>query len=548
MEGESGGPQLPMPSRSWGALPAPLLVVVTFSWLILATAIVSGAHYDEAYRLVLWPPSGESLGDFLLQFAGSLVGLSLSTAALALLLALVPASLAGYFLALKAPERVRRWGLFAVFAAWILSLPRAIASLTLWLSPWSDLVPWWPMLANAPRVALSADLALPPIALAVYSSLRGYFLGLPWPPSGDTRADRFVRESIPRGVAGLAFGFLLAGAVTFLGGIVPGPFFSGDLGIDAFIITQATIIGGAPAGAASLLVALGLVLSFVVTFLVALWSVRRFLMPWMLGRPAMRLRIPDRRLSSLSMFVTGAGMAFVLYVSYLPLFVAVAMSFNASDDLTAFSGWSGRWYGYLVEDPAFVEMFWNALGFAILTAAVALAFVMLAARSVPTLEPRRRTLIRVVLYMALSVPLWILVLMAYFSLAIPASLFFPFNTDPWILPLSLLIHLPWAIGFAFIVTAASGDWQVPRVFGSRTMHWVRPMIAAGLVAFAATLNASIWSLGPYPYSINAWTYGIITKKILTPAVFAGITVSTTLSLAALFAAWKVLRSREPARF
>src|SRR5947199_4986212 len=72
-------------------------------------------------------------------------------------------------------------------------------------------------------------------------------------------------------------------------------------------------------------------------------------------------------LSSFNLVSAALGLAFL----YLPIAILVIYSFNASQLVTVWGGWSLRWYGELLADRAMLESALTSLAIAVLSASAA---------------------------------------------------------------------------------------------------------------------------------------------------------------------------------
>src|SRR5205809_4562672 len=82
-----------------------------------------------------------------------------------------------------------------------------------------------------------------------------------------------------------------------------------------------------------------------------------------------------RRTTWFNIASVGLGLAFL----YAPIVVLVIYSFNASQLVTVWAGWSVRWYSDLLQDDAILESAWITLRVAVLSATGATVLGTLAA-------------------------------------------------------------------------------------------------------------------------------------------------------------------------
>ncbi|OGS47725.1 MAG: hypothetical protein A3K66_02315 [Euryarchaeota archaeon RBG_16_67_27] len=524
------------PFRWLGWLPAFALLVGIGGVLVWSAVSASLSWYDDSDPPRTAPPSGQNWNDFFTGSLGwSLIGNTLGVALIALLLATPFAVATAYFLALKAPTRIRRAGVVLLVAAWALTLGRA-ASLMHFVgdSPLAILMPWAPIEPGpGAAIALSWS-AVPPLALAVYAILRGSLLGIRWPSSPTSRVDRFVREAVPRTVAGLAFGFVLAGATLASDPILRGLFVGGPgLGVGEYAWTQLALTGGFPQSGVAAVVLFLLVFAAFAGALAIVWLMHRASRRWLPKMRRLAPGAPDRALSLTSLVVTAALAAITLYTLFLPLATAVVFSLNSADSIWEFRGFSGDWWlgrpdrDGLFEDETYLAAFWDSFGGPFATAINATILALLAAVSIRSFRPRTQALLRSGFA---------------FALVLPASLV-GIATVQWILlagaaggsaadAFGWLGGLLFATGLAFLTI----EWAIRRAGATpRETDWLRAAAVSGCVVFAFSLNAFVF-VGT---TITQATYiaGLVGKKIITPRIDAAVVVIAGLTAVALLVGW-----------
>lgn len=534
-------------SQALAALPAIIVLVAILAYLLFGTLVVSVSWYDDQYRLNSFPPTFDNYADFVSDLAGPLLWKSLTMAVLGLLAAAAPAAAMGYFLAIRAPEWARRWGVFLLLAAWALTSARTFAlghvqpGSSLWV-----VLPWLPVRFGEPPIAVFAYIAMPPMALAIYASLRGDYLGLRWAEGGPSRIDRFVKETIPRGSAGLLFGSILAGATLFVDPAAT-EFYGGggNLGIGSYIATQASLIGGAPQAAVAAviitLVLLGAATAGLLLIAGCLLASLRLARIGPLG-PG----IEGRDLSRIAFVLTALATVLTLYTLFVPLVAAIAFSFNGEASLIELGGFTTEWWvggptrTGLLADPDYLSFLWKSFGFAAAVAAAALPLALLASWALGTVGWRPRLLLRLSLYSGLAIPLFLLGAMGLFALR-------PDLGDPTqVFLYAFFVHLPLALGIAFLMTGPPSLSNVTFQSAKARRVWTKRAVAGFLAAFAFVLGAYMrWNVG---YSQSVWIAAVLGKRIATPSWDAAIAVLLLATLVPLAAAWLVHRDREPIRF
>lgn len=190
---------------------------------------------------------------------------------------------------------------------------------------------------------------------------------------------------------------------------------------------------------------------------------------------------------------SGFYLALVLLVTYLPLAVVVAFSFNASKQPVAWTGFSWRWYEALFRDAALAEALRNSL---ILGAASSLAAAVigtLGAIGMARAQSRSRGVMEFLSTLPIMLPEIILgmVFMAYFAL-----LRLPFG---W--PALLVAHTSFCIPYVFL------------------------MVKARLVGIDKSVEEAARDLGASP----ARAFFTVTLPMILPAVLSGCILSFAMS-------------------
>jgi putrescine transport system permease protein len=185
------------------------------------------------------------------------------------------------------------------------------------------------------------------------------------------------------------------------------------------------------------------------------------------------------------------GMAFL----YLPIFVLIIYSFNASRLVTVWAGWSTQWYAELMHDHAILESAWVTLRVGLLSATVATVLGTLAAIALVRLGRFRGRLL--------------------FSGLVYAPLVMP----EVIIGLSLLL----------LFVAADFDrgfWTVSIAHATLTACFVTVVVQSRLLEIDPTFEEAALDLGCPPVK----TFFAITLPLILPALVAGWMLAFTLSL------------------
>jgi|SRR5262245_3022205 len=185
------------------------------------------------------------------------------------------------------------------------------------------------------------------------------------------------------------------------------------------------------------------------------------------------------------------GIAFL----YLPIAILVIFSFNASQLVTVWGGWSLRWYRELLADRAMLDSAVMSLGIAALSASAAAILGTLAAVALTRIARfRGRVLFSALVYAPLVMP----------EVITGLSL------------LLLFVALDWDRGFATVTIAHT----------TLTMCFVTVVVQSRLLTFDRSLEEAAMDLGCPPWK----TYLTITLPLIWPAIAAGWMLAFTLSL------------------
>jgi putrescine transport system permease protein len=188
------------------------------------------------------------------------------------------------------------------------------------------------------------------------------------------------------------------------------------------------------------------------------------------------------------------ALAFGLAFLYLPIVILVVYSFNASQLVTVWGGWSLRWYGALARDSALVDAALISLGIAVLSASAATVLGTLAAVALTRFRFRGRLLFSGLIYAPLVMP----------EVITGLSL------------LLLFVAIDWGRGF----------WTVTLAHTTLTMCFVAVIVQSRLLTFDRSLEEAAMDLGCPPLR----TFLSVTLPLIWPAVAAGWMLAFALSL------------------
>jgi len=190
-----------------------------------------------------------------------------------------------------------------------------------------------------------------------------------------------------------------------------------------------------------------------------------------------------------------ASVALGLAFLYLPIFVLIIYSFNASRLVTVWAGWSTQWYAELLHDHAILESAWVTLRVGLLSATLATVLGTLAAIALVRLGRFRGRLL--------------------FSGLVYAPLVMP----EVIIGLSLLL--------LFVATDFDrGFWTVSIAHATLTTCFVTVVVQSRLLEIDPVFEEAALNLGCPPVK----TFFAITLPLILPALVAGWMLAFTLSL------------------
>jgi len=198
-----------------------------------------------------------------------------------------------------------------------------------------------------------------------------------------------------------------------------------------------------------------------------------------------------RGLSWFNVTSVALGLAFL----YLPIVILVIYSFNASQLVTVWGGWSTRWYAVLLGDRALIDAASVSLGIALLSAAAATVLGTFAALALTRFSRfRGRTAFSAMVYAPLVMP----------EVITGLSL------------LLLFVAVDFDRGFMTVTIAHT----------TLIMCFVAVVVQARLVDFDRSLEEAAMDLGCPPLR----TFLTVTLPLIAPAVIAGFLLAFSLSL------------------
>jgi spermidine/putrescine transport system permease protein len=246
-------------------------------------------------------------------------------------------------------------------------------------------------------------------------------------------------------------------------------------------------------------------------------------------------------------------LAVSLYVFiYAPIVVVVVYSFNAARFGTAWTGFTLKWYGTLLENSAALSATKNTLVLAVVSTAIATTLGTLLGFGLTRFDFPGRKLFDHVLYVPVFIPDIVLAvsLLLFYSLV---RTFLPALELG--LATMILAHVTFQISFVAIVVRArltgldpaleeaardlgAGEWQT---FRHVTLQLMLPgVLAGGMLAFTLSLDdfvVSFFTSGPGSTTLPILIYSSV-KRGLTPDINALATLIIVASvLATLGMSW-----------
>jgi putrescine transport system permease protein len=196
-------------------------------------------------------------------------------------------------------------------------------------------------------------------------------------------------------------------------------------------------------------------------------------------------------LSRINLGALALGLAFF----YLPIAILMIYSFNDSQLVSVWGGWSLRWYRSLLDNAAMRDAVWTSVRIAVLSATIATVLGTLAALAlVRAGRFRGRTAFAAMLYAPLVMP-------------------------EVITGLSLLLLF-------VAIDVNRGFWTVVAAHTTLTLCFVAVVVQARLIDFDRSLEEAAADLGCPPWRV----FATITLPLIAPAIAAGWMLAFTLSL------------------
>jgi putrescine transport system permease protein len=198
-----------------------------------------------------------------------------------------------------------------------------------------------------------------------------------------------------------------------------------------------------------------------------------------------------RKVSAFNLVAILLGFVFL----YLPIVILVIYSFNASQLVAVWGGWSTRWYAELLGDRPLLESAFISIRVAIVAASAATVLGTFAAVALVRLSSFRGRLI--------------FTAMIYASLVVPEV----------ITGLSMLLLF-------VAISVDRGFWTVAIAHTTMAMCFVTVIVQSRLIGFEIELEEAAMDLGATPLH----TFVAVTVPLILPAIAAGWMLAFALSL------------------
>jgi spermidine/putrescine transport system permease protein len=202
------------------------------------------------------------------------------------------------------------------------------------------------------------------------------------------------------------------------------------------------------------------------------------------------------------LLAANAVLVFVLF--YTPILVLILFSFNAGKTGITWEGFSLRWYGELVNDPAILSAFTNTIVVAFVSTALSTVIGTMISLAMERHKFPLKLPLDAVLYMPIIIP--------EITIAVATLLFFVivFNM------VKNLFGITWGLGLPTIIIAHVAF----------TISFVATIVRARLVDMDPNMEQAARDL----YAGEWQTFRRITLPLLLPGVISGALMGFTLSL------------------
>lgn len=191
--------------------------------------------------------------------------------------------------------------------------------------------------------------------------------------------------------------------------------------------------------------------------------------------------------------IAGSGIFGFVFL-YVPILILIVFSFNASRFVTAWSGFSFRWYGELFKDEAMMLALRNSLIVAVVSTVLSTIFGTMVSLAMERHRFFGKVAFDALLYLPIIIP--------DIAMAVMLLLFFVMSKITLSLTTIIISHVAFNISFVAVV------------------------VRARLVGFDRSLEEAAQDLG----ANEIQTFRYVTLPLLMPAILGGALLAFTLSL------------------
>lgn len=191
--------------------------------------------------------------------------------------------------------------------------------------------------------------------------------------------------------------------------------------------------------------------------------------------------------------IAGSGIFGFVFL-YVPIIILIVFSFNASRFVTAWSGFSFRWYGELFKDEAMMLALRNSLIVAVVSTVLSTVFGTMVSLAMERHRFFGKVAFDALLYLPIIIP--------DIAMAVMLLLFFVMSRITLSLTTIIISHVAFNISFVAVV------------------------VRARLVGFDRSLEEAAQDLG----ANEIQTFRYVTLPLLMPAILGGALLAFTLSL------------------
>lgn len=191
--------------------------------------------------------------------------------------------------------------------------------------------------------------------------------------------------------------------------------------------------------------------------------------------------------------IAGSGIFGFVFL-YVPILILIVFSFNASRFVTAWSGFSFRWYGELFKDEAMMLALRNSLIVAVVSTVLSTIFGTMVSLAMERHRFFGKVAFDALLYLPIIIP--------DIAMAVMLLLFFVMSRITLSLTTIIISHVAFNISFVAVV------------------------VRARLVGFDRSLEEAAQDLG----ANEIQTFRYVTLPLLMPAILGGALLAFTLSL------------------